>query len=1155
MDFSEPFEDSLEIARNYLAEVDAPLILVGVTDDTVLRDHFIAELRKRLGGEVELRDFHYDPQSISLVEGALAVTNQNGDANGHRLAVSAVGLEALTRDKQSEAIKLLNAQRNSLGYARLIVLLWLNRSLYTEVARKSYDFYSWSSHTFFLEPPAEWNEAQRLDSLRRSYLQAIVNQNEYVNLAGLAPMRGGQIVQMRMDEIFVPLCVEQDMKSLWQQIESLEPASFLTGLDDSSKTHYARAFAQSARAHDLGKAAYQFETRLFYSDKETSSRKADISELFRQRRAIVLGDPGAGKTTMLRYAAYRLALSLLNGAQSEPEQGGTLALPGDYLPVYVRVGLYAQHLKDHPDATIADFAPRQDAQLPLTEELLQDAMQKGKVLFLLDGLDEIIATSQRREVAQAVDAFAREHPDCPVIVTSRVVGYREAALSSEFEQFTIRPFDDEEIKAFINHWHEAVGQPELAASLIETIERQEPIRKLASNPLLLTVTALIHLRNVKLPNRRVELYQKAAETLVDNWMSARRVTPDDWDSHEALTNLLPAIAWRLHTESSGGLIGQDDLQQLLVETMQSLNPRLGEQDAHTRAAQFRRNVSEFSGIFLERGLDEAGRRLYGFLHLTFEEYLAAIKLRDEWKREHQSVLARQASIIHSLIPSFSKKNDTILTPLLHNSRWKEVILLCAGNMDQFDATQFIGSILNAGSEYEPVLHRDLFLAAQCLADDVRVDPDLRRRIVYELIDLYFSPQSPKELKGNVKEAFAELAGTYANDDLIDELEKRFAHSKEEGWFEVVSALGVVGDQAATDRMIECLVNMLADSKWFVRYRATRAFEELGKYVVSDKVIEHLLGLLADSNEHVRATAVSALESKGKRVVTAQLIEHLYDLLTDDDKYVRATAASALGAIGEQAATERVIKRLFDLITDADRYVRAKAVNALEDMGELVTNERMDVRLFDLLADSEWQTRFAVARALGMIWEQTASEGGIECLLNLLSSGEWYERFAAATALGVRGEQGASEQVIERLFDLLADSKGEVRFAAAGALRVMGARTANALVIERLLDLLTDNEWYVRAAAAWTVGAIGEGAASERLIVRVLGLLTDREEIVRLAATDAVGRLSSKLRLEMRPEMTKRFLALARKRGKSDKVTSQRNAGYVALRNLLAADVE
>ena len=50
-----------------------------------------------------------------------------------------------------------------------------------------------------------------LESRRRSYLQALVAHNEYVNLQGLAPTHGGQIVQMRMEEIFIPLCAEQGL--------------------------------------------------------------------------------------------------------------------------------------------------------------------------------------------------------------------------------------------------------------------------------------------------------------------------------------------------------------------------------------------------------------------------------------------------------------------------------------------------------------------------------------------------------------------------------------------------------------------------------------------------------------------------------------------------------------------------------------------------------------------------------------------------------------------------------------------------------------------------------------------------------------------------------------------------------------------------------
>jgi hypothetical protein len=230
MDYAEPFEESIEIAQSYLSEINAPLILIGVTDDTELRRHFLAELRKGLGDRVDLRDFRYDPQNISLLEGALAVANPRNDvANGHRVAISAVGLEALPRDKQSEAIKLLNAQRNRLGYAQLAVILWLNRSLYVEVANKSYDFYSCSTYTFFLEPPSDWSAEDRLASQRRSYLSALAIQNEYVNMQGLAPMRGGQIVQMRMDEIFIPLHVEQEVDiTTTPQFERLTEFAYLS---------------------------------------------------------------------------------------------------------------------------------------------------------------------------------------------------------------------------------------------------------------------------------------------------------------------------------------------------------------------------------------------------------------------------------------------------------------------------------------------------------------------------------------------------------------------------------------------------------------------------------------------------------------------------------------------------------------------------------------------------------------------------------------------------------------------------------------------------------------------------------------------------------------------------------------------------------------
>ena len=100
---------------------------------------------------------------------------------------------------------------------------------------------------------------------------------------------------------------------------------------------------------------------------------------------------------------------------------------------------------------------------------------------------------------------------------------------------------------------------------------------------------------------------------------------------------------------------------LLVEMLLRYDPNLSENEAHTRASQFRRNVSEFSGIFLERGLDQDDCGSYGFLHLTFEEYFAALRLADIWEREGNSVLK----------------------PLLDDPRWTEAILLTAGHFGEF----------------------------------------------------------------------------------------------------------------------------------------------------------------------------------------------------------------------------------------------------------------------------------------------------------------------------------------------------------------------------------------------------------------------------------------------------------------------------------------
>jgi hypothetical protein len=551
------FDETLELMRIELEQSEGTLLLVGICDDTALRAHTIEELRQRLSPDISLQDFHYDPEHLSLLE-AVADTAQS--ANG-RVALSVTGLEDLPRDKWSEAIKLLNLQRNRFGYTGAAVILWVNRATLAEIANKSADFFSWRSGTFIIEPPPEWDT---LASARKSYLHAVVAQNEFVNLQGLAPTRSGQIVQMRMEDIFIPLQVEQEEKSTNIDFDAdgeraiLERISLSFGgrgvevdiTRDAKGEFIASTNAEGYTARFSGKPSrpgtvpgtlivegnggmqsISLNLREKYSLRsplrESKPRPVELPDLLQERRAVVLGDPGAGKTTLLRYLAYVMAKAQID--QWETEVTTRHPELTQCLPIYVRIGEYAQHLQYHPQATLDAFIPLscQGRQLPLSEELFSEALQQEQVILLLDGLDEIVETGRRRDLTQQVDAFTRTHPQCRVIVTSRIVGYREAQLSSEFAQFTIRPFADSEIQRFAEKWYAALALPGNAAGLVQAIQENASVRRLATNPLLLTVIALIHWRGAKLPQHRAKLYNQAAETLVDQWMSHRRVRPDE----------------------------------------------------------------------------------------------------------------------------------------------------------------------------------------------------------------------------------------------------------------------------------------------------------------------------------------------------------------------------------------------------------------------------------------------------------------------------------------------------------------------------------------------------------------------------------------------------------------------------------------------------
>ena len=288
---------------------------------------------------------------------------------------------------------------------------------------------------------------------------------------------------------------------------------------------------------------------------------------------IVLGDPGAGKTTFLKYLTLRLALG----------EGEALGL-GARLPVLVPLSAYASALaeRDVPlDGFVARYYDDLGANLPV-KEMLDEALAQGKVLLLLDGLDEVKDQARRRLVVdRVVDFFLfAKAKGNKFLLTSRVVGYREVRPVAEgLGECTLVGFDEDDIADFLEKWTGALeraarGDTDVAVEeaererreLQEAVNRNQGVRRLASNPLLLTILALMKRQGVTLPERRVELYQNYVETLLKNWNLARglgRPPTRDLDVVETVRVLAPLALWMHETSPGVGLVKRGDLQREL----------------------------------------------------------------------------------------------------------------------------------------------------------------------------------------------------------------------------------------------------------------------------------------------------------------------------------------------------------------------------------------------------------------------------------------------------------------------------------------------------------------------------------------------------------------------------------------------------------------
>jgi hypothetical protein len=439
--------------------------------------------------------------------------------------------------------------------------------------------------------------------------------------------------------------------------------------------------------------------------EETPASQRVEDALAGQRRILLRGDAGSGKTTLLQWLTTQAARNEL------PDR---LLQFRDCVPILLRMRALARPGQALPGPE--EFLKSSGSMLagfPGSEGFVSRRMAEGRVLLLVDGIDEAPA-SERRRVRQWLSGLLAAYPEIRCVVTTRPSAVREGWLAElGFAELDLLPMSRTDVAAFIDRWHAAAaagadddeqrrrlaGWREL---LTEAVGRKHDLGRLATNPLMCSLICALNAdRQGHLPNGRMALYDAALEMLLVRRDEERGVDPASEGlaiSEAQQQALLQRLAYWLIRNGQSEL--SEDQALARIERALPQMPQI-----RGSAEQVLRQLLVRSGL-----LREPAPGAVDFVHRTFQDYLGA-----------------QAAVEEGDIP--------LLVEHAHEDQWEDVIRLAVGHARRRERAELLTRVLRRAEAEPQYADRLRLLAAACLDMAVELDPAVREEVTAAAADL------------------------------------------------------------------------------------------------------------------------------------------------------------------------------------------------------------------------------------------------------------------------------------------------------------------------------------------------------------------------------------------------------------------------------------
>jgi hypothetical protein len=492
----------------------------------------------------------------------------------------------------------------------------------------------------------------------------------------------------------------------------------------------------------LDQARKKFDSRTRTSLAETGSASEDsaktpltaLEQVKQSQLNIFIGAPGSGKSTFLEWLQLTIAFPDLKNPQAILlDASGKQQI----IPLLLRVRQLNPDALPDVNQLVESAITSQDVAALLPEGWMKRQMMYGRILFMLDGIDEIAPEKRDMSLFPWLKTIIETYPDCRYLLSSRPTGYPAGALNElGFTECDLQDFDEERIRAYTTNWHtairlarnepkdEAYAKGKDDANRVMTSFATNPyIQDLAKNPLMLSAICLVYeFEGGRLPEDRAKLYQLCAEGLLHNWDERRKIRSPFTFSEKLRACREVAIMMQAQNLAE---LDAAKVEEVFTAVLQDPD----------RAQALLAHLRYRAGLLVERRPD-----VFAFAHLTFQEYLTACAVHEG---NQQDITVQQLAKEHA------------------DGRWREVIPLYTGLATSLNARQMLEELLV--QEDTKMLCDILLDALSSISVEIFQNNEFRRRVLQRALKAP-QPVAPMNVPGRfnqdeVYEMALECVGT------------------------------------------------------------------------------------------------------------------------------------------------------------------------------------------------------------------------------------------------------------------------------------------------------------------------------------------------------------------------------------------------------------